>query len=183
MASAPTLPPWLASVMADDLAWHGVESGEDETPQTAVQRLADEMDVSLDRVQPCLDMLREQRCMLLGGSPLAMMSYSPRLSCYRASFDGIAEADMHQLSISRAGLWLTLLASEVGDLPDTADHWLIARLEGGQVLCSNDHARRLADDYAQRVIKGISAPVADPMAAYDWLMGQAIWRCAGHVLR
>ncbi|MFM2402662.1 MAG: hypothetical protein RL223_542 [Pseudomonadota bacterium] len=183
MAAATQLAPWLACATADDMAWHGMAIGEDETPQTALQRLAAEMDVNLDEVEPCLKLLQAQPCMLLGGMPLAVMSYSPRLGCFRATFDGNDDADMHRLSDSRAGIWLALLSGEVGSLPATTDNWLIARLDAGQVLCPNGYAKRLADDYAQHAIKGGEAPDADPMAGFDRLMGQAIWRCARHRLR
>lgn len=107
---------WAKGVTADDLRLHGVDIGAGETASQAVMRLAEETCVDLAMVGRCLDLLRSGRCMLSGGTPLAMLSYSPRLGVYRASFDGDCSADLSALTQPSAGVWLALLSGEVGPL-------------------------------------------------------------------
>ena len=142
-------PAWLAAVTDNDLSVYGVERGDDETPPQALQRLAEEMDVDLNRVDRCLALLQhEPPCVLAGGSPMAMLAYSPRCRVFRASYDGDLGADLSPVSTARAGVWLTLLSPEAGELPDHIGHWLVARLLP-QVQALNPVVRDLAQAYAR----------------------------------
>ncbi len=115
---------WLTPLTPDDLDVFGLEYEPGESPQDAVSRYAIEYDVDLAQVGHCLDFLRSGSVMLCGGAPVAMLAYSPRTSRWRASFDGADEIDRDPdgLTTPRAGVWLTLLASEIGTLPTDADH-------------------------------------------------------------
>lgn len=180
--SADDLPAWLAAATAADLFWHGIEQL-DETPQHALQRLAEEMDVDLNTVAPCLQLLRDGHCILAGGSPLALLSYSPRRGTFKASFDGDLGAYLDGLSATRAGIWLTMLAGEAGSLPSSLDHWLIATLDQGRISSRSDYVAGLAKRYADEMLAGNNLPPEGPMNSLDWFMGRAIWRCAAYRLR
>lgn len=173
---------WLDAVTTADLDLHGVISQEGINPRQTVERLAEELDVDLAGVGACLALLQSGRCLLCGGAPMAMLAYSPRREVYRASFDGECADDLSALSIASAGVWLTLLAAELGELPRTDDHWLIARLTDGGVEAANSYVRDLAASYARQtsVTPGAGSP---PLDAYEVLIVRALWRCASHCLR
>ena len=183
MAAQTSWPSWLTQVTREDLAWHGVEILSEDTPLAAVLRLAGDLGVDIAQVEPCLTLLQGERCMLLGGSPLAVLAYSRRRRCFCASFDGGLEPGMEQLNDGRAGVWLTLLAGEVGALPASPSHWLIARLEGARLLSANDYLSGLARHYVERVLADRDTGQEDLPDSYDALVGRAIWLCATHVLR
>ncbi|MDT9000449.1 hypothetical protein RQP53_14330 [Paucibacter sp. APW11] len=174
---------WFKAVTADDLRLQGVDIGDGETAPQAVERLADEMGVDLPAVGRCLVLLRSGRCMLSGGSPMAMLSYSPRRGVYRAAYDGDCAADLSSLSVTSAGVWLTLLSGEIGSLPDAEDHWLIARFAGGGVVASNRYVSDLATDYARQVDVPQIRFLPSEHGSYERLLGRAFWRCATHCLR
>lgn len=181
MAAQSVWPSWLMLVTHEDLTLNGVEVLPGQAPLAAVLSLAEDLGVGVAQVEPCLKLLQGERCMLLGGSPLALLSYSHRRRRFCASFDGYLEAGMDQLSDSGAGVWLLQLAGEIGALPTRCDHWLIARLEEGQLRSPNEYARGLARRYVEQVLRDGSAP--DDDLNHEWLMGRAIWRCAAHLLR
>lgn len=170
---------WLDALTAADLDLHGIISQEGINPRETLEYLAEELGVDLSGVGACLALLQGGHCLLCGGAPMAMLGYSPRREVYRACFDGDCAEDM---STASAGVWLTLLASELGDLPASDDHWLIARLCAGGVEAANDYVRDLAANYARQasVTPGAGAPQLD---AYEELIGRAFWRCASHCLR
>ena len=174
---------WFMAVTADDLRLRGVDIGEDETAQQAIERLAAEMDVDLPAVGRCLALLRSGRCMLSGGSPMAMLSYSTRRGVYRAAYDGDCATDLSSMSITCAGVWLTLLSGEIGSLPDTEDHWLIARFTHGGIVASNRYVSDLAADYARQVDVPQIRFLPSEHCSYEHLIGRAFWRCATHCLR
>ena len=119
---------WLMPLTPDDLDVFGLEYEPGESPQDAVSRYAIEFDVDLAQVGRCLDFLRSGSVMLCGGAPVAMLAYSPRTGRWQASFDGDSGNDVGEFTTPRAGVWLTLLAAEVGELPTDADHPLALRL-------------------------------------------------------
>lgn len=121
-------PDWLTPLTSDDLDVFGLEHQPGESPQEAVIRYAREFDVDLDQVGRCLDFLRSGSMMLCGGAPVAMLAYSPRTGRWQASFDGDTSDDIGEFTTPRAGVWLTLLASEIGALPIDAEHPLALRL-------------------------------------------------------
>lgn len=121
-------PDWLTPLSSDDLDVFGLEHQPGESPQEAVIRYAREFDVDLDQVGRCLDFLRSGSMMLCGGAPVAMLAYSPRTGRWQASFDGDTSDDIGEFTTPRAGVWLTLLASEIGTLPTDAEHPLALRL-------------------------------------------------------
>jgi hypothetical protein len=179
----PTLKPerWFDAVIADDLRLHNVAPQAGETPPQTIQRLAAEIDVDLANVGCCLALLRTGRCLLSGGAPLALLAYSPQHEVYRASFDGACDADLSALSAASAGVWLVLLASEIGELPDHDQHWLMARLTDTGVVARNPYVQGLAQGYANQSI----LPATEPSAShgeYELLMGRAFWWCASHCL-
>lgn len=181
--TARNVDPWFHAVTADDLRLHGVGIGEGETARQAIERLASELDADLHAVGRCLALLRTGRCMLTGGSPMAMLSYSPRRGVYRASYDGDCAPDLNSLSMVSAGVWLTLLSGEVGDLPITNEHWLIARLTDDGVVAANRYVSDLAADYARQVDAPQFRFLPSEHGSYERLIGQAFWRCAAHCLR
>lgn len=174
---------WVQAVTADDLRLHGVDIGEGETALQAVEHLACEMDADVHAVGRCLALLRSGRCMLAGGAPMAMLSYSPRRGVYRASYDGDCASDLASLSIASAGVWLTLLSGEIGALPDVEEHWLIARLTDDGVVASNRYVSDLAADYARQADVPQFRFLPSEHGSYERLIGQAFWRCAAHCLR
>ena len=113
---------WLTPLTPDDLDVFGLEYEPGESPQDAVSRYAIEYDVDLTQVGLCLDFLRSGSVMLCGGAPVAILAWSPRTGRWQASFDGDSGNDMGEFTTPRAGVWLTLLASEVGTLPTDAEH-------------------------------------------------------------
>lgn len=180
----PSLKPerWFDAVTADDLRLHNVDPQTGETPPQTVERLAAEMDVDLAGVGRCLALLRTGRSLLSGGAPLALLAYSPQRGVYRASFDGACDTDLSALSAASAGVWLVLLASELGELPDHDQHWLIARLTDAGVVARNPYVQGLAQGYADQSILPATAPSASN-GEYELLMGRAFWWCASHCLR
>ncbi|MES2879542.1 MAG: hypothetical protein V4713_14095 [Pseudomonadota bacterium] len=170
------LPPerWIEAVTAADLQLHGVEALDGDSPAHTLTRLALETGADLAGVGRCLALLRHSRCLLSGGAPLALLAYSPRLALYRASYDGACEADLSALNMASAGVWLTLLAGELGVLPDHDRHWLMTRLTETGVAACNPYVQGLADGYADE---------AHLPEAYEQLIGRAFWWCASHCLR
>ncbi len=122
---------WLMPLTPDDLDVFGLEHAPGESPQDAVSRYAREFDVDLEQVGRCLDFLRSGSVMLCGGAPVAMLAWSLRTGRWQASFDGDSGDDVGEFTTPRAGVWLTLLASEVGSLPTDAGHPLALRLPPG----------------------------------------------------
>lgn len=173
---------WLETLTADDLVLHGVLSQTGETPVQTVQRLADELGVDLAGVGACLALLRGGHCMLCGGAPMAMLSYSARRGVYRACFDGECADELSALSTASAGVWLLLAGAELGELPRSDEHWLIAKLTDGGVEASNDYVRDLAENYARQMSDAPNGG-SPPLDAYEALIGRAIWCCASHCLR
>lgn len=113
---------WLMPLTPDDLDVFGMEYEPGESPQDAVRRYAVEYDVDLAEVGRCLDFLRSGPVMLCGGAPVAILAYSPRTGRWQASFDGDTSDDLGEFTTPRAGVWLTLLASEIGALPTDTEH-------------------------------------------------------------
>lgn len=163
---------WLESVTATDLALHGVFAQEGETPIQCIERLAEDLDVDLASVGVCLALLRTGKCLLCGGAPMAMLAYSSRLGVYRACFDGECADELSALSIASAGVWLLLAAAELGTLPSSNAHWLIANLAEDGVKATNDHVRELAENYARQMQSpaNVASPALDP---YEALIGRA----------
>lgn len=174
---------WVLGVTADDLLLHGVDIDAGETAFKAVMRLAEETGVDLAMVGRCLALLRLGHCMLSGGAPLAMLSYSPRLGVYRASFDGDCSADHSALTPPSAGVWLTLLAGEIESLPETDEHWLIAKFTPAGVIAANPDVSRLAAGYAGMPDASQPWPPSVERDGYERLVGRAFWCCAAHRLR
>ena len=161
---------------------HGVVSQEGNNPRQTLEDLAEELGVDLSGVGACLALLQGGRCLLCGGAPMAMLAYSPRREVYRACFDGECADDLSALSTASAGVWLTLLAAELGELPRSDDHWLIARLTDGGVEAANGYVRDLAANYARQTGVALGAGLPSP-DNYEALVGRAFWRCASHCLR
>lgn len=174
---------WIKSVSADNLRLHSVDIGAGETASQAVMRLAEETGVDLAMVGRCLALLRLGHCMLSGGAPLAMLSYSPRRGVYRASFDGDCPADLSALTLPSAGVWLTLLSGELGPLPETDEHWLIAKFTPGGVVAANPYVNRLAAGHAGVPDASQAWPPSLERDGYERLVGRAFWCCAAHCLR
>ena len=91
---------WLDALTAADLDLHGVVSQEGINPRETLEDLAEDLGVDLSGVGACLALLQGGHCMLCGGAPMAMLSYSPRREVYRACFDGDCADD---LIMSRPG--------------------------------------------------------------------------------
>ena len=180
----PTIAPdnWFTAVTAADLDLHGVTSQEGESPTQTIKRVAEESDVALNDVGRCLALLRDGRCLLSGGAPFSLLAYSPRRGVYRASFDGDCSEDLAALSLASAGVWLTLLAGEIGELPPDDQHWLIARLTDTGVVARNPYVQGLANGYASQAPMPVSAD-ASTGCEYEQLIGRALWRCVSHCLR
>lgn len=174
--------PWYASITADDMRLHGYTVLDGETPVQALMREAEDMDVDLAAVGRCLQLLANERCILVGGSPVGMLAACPRRGVFFASADGEPQADLPDLSPASAGLWLTLLASEAGDLPQTCaeeNHWLLVRLTP-RVSAMNADVVALAESYARMAVHG---DVPAELGTYERALGQAFWRCAAQRLR
>lgn len=169
---------WIMAVRADDLRGFGVEQFDDETPAQALTRLAEEMDVDLHRVGRCLALLKQEPCVLAGGAPMAVLGYSPRSDVFRSSYDGDLSEDLALLDTPRAGVWLTLLSMEAGELPDHPEHWLVTRLLP-RVSAANPDVIDLAQSYARWSI----GDGPQGLDAHDQRLGRAFWRCAAHRLR
>lgn len=170
-------PDWLTPLTPDDLDVFGLEYEAGESPQDAVIRYARAFDVDLDQVGRCLDFLRSGPVMLCGGAPVAILAWSPRTGRWQASFDGDTSDDIGEFTTPRAGVWLTLLASEIGTLPTDAEHPLALGLPPGFV--SED----AETDTVQRARAYAQVAVDPPPSGYDALIGAAFWRCVGHALR
>lgn len=170
---------WLQAVTVADLRLHGVDIDDGESAPQALMRLAKDWGVSLHDVGRCLALLRSGQCLLSGGAPLALLAYSPRRGVYRAVYDGECGPGMAALSPASAGVWLVLLASELGRLPETESHWLITRLTDAGVVTPNDALGELVEKYAhatRQAQTGLQAGL-DP---YERLIGQAFWHCVAH---
>lgn len=170
---------WLTLLTPDDLDAFGLEYEPGRSPQDAVIRYARDFDVDLDQIGCCIDFLRSGSVMLCGGAPIALLAYSPRTGRWRASFDGNDEIDRdpNGLTTPRAGIWLTLLASELGTLPTDVGHPLALCLPPGFVS-EDAHT-----DPVERVRAYAQATFDPPPSGYDALIGAAFWRCVGHALR
>jgi hypothetical protein len=173
---------WMDFVTVGDLDLHGLTIPSGELPAQAVYRLTTEINVDPAGVGRCLALLRQGRCMLCGGAPLAMLVYSPQLASYRASFDGARHDDLSDLSVGGAGIWLMLASAELGELPATEDHWLMIKFVDGEVMAANTELLNLAQNYRAEhsgVIGGHSPPLND----YEEMVGRAFWWCADHCLQ
>lgn len=168
---------WLTPLTPDDLDAFGLEHASGESSQDAIRRYAVEYDVDLAEVGRCLDFLRSGSVMLCGGAPIAMLAWSPRTGHWRASFDGETDSDPSEFTTARAGVWLTLLASEIGTLPTDAGHPLALRLP--LAFVSED----AETDTVERARTYAQAAVDPPPSGYDAFIGAAFWRCVGRALR
>jgi hypothetical protein len=177
-------PHWLAEVTAQDLHLVGLDAPEnDRSAQLALLDWAREYDVDLDRVHDCLLFLQSGPHLLLASSPLALMAYSPRRATFRASFDldfpeGLAEAGM-----ARAGVWLTVLASELGELPTAPGHWLAATMRTSGLSGQNVGILAWVQKYASELRLPGEAQHGPALTDYDRRMASAIWRFAAYALR
>lgn len=170
---------WVQSVTAADLHMHGVEINDGESVPQALMRLAQDWGVSLHGVGRCLALLRSGRCLLSGGAPLALLAYSPRHGVYRAVYDGQCGPGMDSLSPASAGVWLALLASELGSLPDDESHWLVTQLTDAGVVTPNAALGALIARYV-RAEGHAQADVTDELGPYERLIGHAFWQCVAH---
>lgn len=176
---------WLADVTADDLALAGIDPPEGDQPAgVALADWARGDDVDLGRVHDCLVFLQSGPHLLLAPSPLALMAYSPRRASFRASFDVQFPDELADAGFARAGAWLTVLAAEVGELPTTPDHWLVATMGASGLDGLNVSLLAQAQKYAS-ALRELDAVRQGPMAPPDHTrqVAQAIWRCAAYALR
>lgn len=177
-------PRWLAEVTAQDLHLVGLDAPDDDRgAQLALLDWAREYDVDLDHVHDCLVFLQSGPHLLLASSPLALMAYSPRRGSFRASFDldfpeGLAEA-----GVARAGVWLTVLASELGELPTELGHWLAATVCASGLGGQNAGILAGVHQYASELCLSGEAQRGLALTDYDRQMSSAIWRCAAYALR
>lgn len=177
---------WLADVTDDDLALVGIDKPEaGQRASVALAGWAGEYDVDLERVHECLSFLQSGPHMLLAPSPLALLTYSPRLRTFRASFDLDFPDDLRDAGFARAGAWLTVLSSEVGELPTHAGHWLSASVGNEGLEGPNVGVVAWAQMYASLLVhRGIADQLGDTtLSNYDRRMCGALWRCAAYALR
>ena len=177
---------WLADVTTDDLALVGIDPPEAGQPASvALAGWAGEYDVDLEQVHDCLTFLQTGPHMLLAPAPLALLTYSPRLRTFRASFDLDFPEELHDASFARAGAWLTVLSSEVGELPTHAGHWLSASVGAEGLEGPNAGVVAWAQMYASVLVhRGIADLLGDTaLSNYERRMCGAVWRCAAHALR
>lgn len=170
---------WVEAVTVADLRLHGVEIVDGESAPQALVRLTRDWGVSLHEVGSCLALLRSGRCLLSGGAPLALLAYSPRRGVYRAVYDGECGPGMAALSPASAGVWLVLLASKLGRLPDTESHWLVTRLTDAGVVTPNDALSELVEKYVRTEQQAQDGLQTD-LGPYERLIGQAFWGCVAH---
>lgn len=177
---------WLADVTAADVDAVGISGGSDHGPASvALVEWAREHDVDLGQVHDCLMFLRSGPHVLLAPSPLALMSYSPRRRAYRASFDLAFPEDMASATVARAGAWLAVLASEVGDLPTAAGHWLVASLGPRGLEGANASVVGRLKAYSDAVLtEGVCAESGHAaLSEYERSMCSAVWRCIAYAAR
>lgn len=178
-------PDWLAHLTAADFARAGIDAEEPSrvsavSPATVLADWAGQYDVDLAKVHECLVLLSSGALLLHAGSPLAVMTYSPRRGCFRAAFDGDGSADLIDLRWPAAGAWLTVVAAENGSLPSQPDDWSIVRLAPAGMCGPNRAAVDLYRRYAHLVA------VADhltPLDPHDLLLCRSVWACASYALR
>jgi hypothetical protein len=148
-----------------------------------VNRLAKEMAVDVASVGRCLQILQYFPCVLAAGEPIRMLAWSPRRRVFRASFDTGRELELDGLTTGQAGIWLMLLAAEIGCLPDDPDDWMLLRLDlRGGINGDNTHLIEVAEDYNLSRLTGGTEPFYG-MSRYDRALGQALWWCIAHRLR
>ncbi len=180
-----TEPPcWLAQVTAQDLHLVGLDAPDDDrSAQLALLDWAREYDVDLDQVHDCLVFLQSGPHLLLGSSPLALMAYSPRRGSFRASFDLDFPEGMAEAGVARAGVWLTVLASELGELPTAPGHWLAATMRTSGLSGQNLGILAWVQKYASELRLPGQAQGGPALTDYDRQLSSAIWRCAAFALR
>jgi hypothetical protein len=177
---------WIAEVSADDLALVGIDpQAPDQPPAEALAAWATEYEVDLGRVHDCLAFLRSGPHLLLAGSPLALLSFSPRRQTFRASFDLDFPDELAAASFSRAGAWLTVVSSEVGELPTEPGHWLAASLGSKGLEGQNAGVLAWAQMYASRLVHGGIGDTPDDTCLSDneRSVCAAIWRSVAHAVR
>lgn len=130
-------PGWAQALVPTDLHILGLD-GDD--PDATLESLAQADGVDLDNITRCLILLKTHRAVLHCGEPRALMAYIPATGCYAASFDGELDEDLLHLTEPQAGLWLSILSSEQGRLPDHADHWCVISVAGRQLAGADSAA-------------------------------------------
>lgn len=127
-------PAWVQSLKAGDLQVLGLEGD----PVEVVTAMATTDGVDLDNVERCLSLLKKQPVIVHAGLPVALAAYWPAQRCFSASFDGAPDTDLATMTEAQAGLWLATVASELGPLPESPDHWY-ALTATGQTLTGMNH--------------------------------------------
>lgn len=178
-------PAWLADVTAEDLTLVGIDPPEAaQSASAALTAWAQAYDVDLGRVHDCLTFLQSGPVLLLSPSPLAVMVYSPRRGTFRASFDLDFPHELADASLARAGAWLTVLSSEVGELPCDVGHWLSATVGASGLTGANVALLSWVQQYASTLRDQEPKPVCSiPLSDYDLQVSRAVWRCAAYATR
>lgn len=181
-----TRPAWVADVTADDLALVGIDlQAPDQPPADALTAWAAEYDVDLGSVTACLGFLQSGPHLLLAGSPLALLSFSPRRQTFRASFDLEFPDELAAAGLARAGAWLTVVSSEVGALPTEPGHWLAASLGPQGLEGRNAGVVAWAQMYASTLVHRGMVDVLDDasLSDYERRMCAAVWRSVAYAVR
>lgn len=178
-------PRWLAEVTAQDLRLVGLDAPDDDrSAQLALLDWAREYDVDLCHVHDSLVFLQSGPHLLLAPSPLALMAYSPRRGAFRASFDLDFPRHLADAGMARAGAWLTVLASELGELPTSPGHWMTATVRASGLDGQNEGVLAWMQQYASELhLPGEPATHGLALTDYDRQVSSAIWRCAAYALR
>lgn len=179
-------PAWVADVTAEDLTIVGIDlQAPDQPPADALTAWAADYDVDLGSVTDCLGFLQSGPHLLLVGSPLALLSFSPRRQTFRASFDLEFPNDLAAASLARAGVWLTVVSSEAGSLPTEPGHWLAASLGRHGLEGQNAGVVARAQMYASMLVQRGIAEVLDgaSLSDYERRMSAAVWRSVAHAVR
>lgn len=177
---------WLADLTATDLDAVGILTSPEERPAAvALAEWAGDYGVDLGRVHDSLAFLQSGPHVLLAPAPLALMAYSPRRAAFRASFDLAFPQEMAGATLARAGAWLTVLASEVGELPTTPGHWLLASVGSQGLQGLNAGVVAWAQMYASVLVHRGGAGLQEEFAQSDYerRMSAALWRCVAYATR
>lgn len=177
------LPPsWVHKLTAQDFHALGLDASAGASCVDAITAIALADNVDLKNVTACLDLLRSGPVLLHIGAPLALMSYSPTVQRFKAMYDGTYDDAAAMMTEARAGLWLTLLASEVGALPTRQGDWgLISVRRGGadaiQLESPDTEAVKL---YQANVTADSSA--SNPEDSYHLHIRNAVFTCIKHAI-
>lgn len=174
-----THPAWATALTPNDMLILGIEPCNPSVVLGAFEQLDG---VDLGSVTRCLELLKANAAVLHCGVPRALMVFCPATGCYSVSFDGDLDEDLAHLTEAQAGLWLAMLSSEQGALPETTDHWYVINVDGrilsGLDLTAIATYLALADHLDVEVQPHRALEMVPTTEAYDRVISRAFWALA-----